>query len=298
MGLGVGWRRDGRELYHLGPKHAVMAVDIGSGPALEVGSSRLLFNVPDGLSDAQSVVPWGGVSRDGQRVVYAVGGPGASPPADPISQLAVLDRQGKLLRRIGAPGRYGQAALSPDGARIAVRWFDSFAPGGRSDIWVVDIASGKSTPITNDAPADFNPLWSPDGKQILWVSARAGGYQGIYRKASDGTGDAELIYRYDPGAPVNLRDISPDGRYLTFNSGGVILVLALQGSDAKTRKAIELSREEFTVNGECSPRTAVWWRTARTRQRISSCTSAHSTCRPARPRATPSRECRRRAPEA
>ena len=93
----------------------------------------------------------------------------------------------------------------------------------------MDIASGKSTPITNDAPPDFNPLWSPDGKQILWVSARAGGYQGIYRKASDGTGDAELIYRYDPGAPVNLRDISPDGKYLTFNSGGVILVVALQG---------------------------------------------------------------------
>ena len=249
MGLGIGWRRDGRELYYLAPKYAVMAVDVGSGPSPVLGAPRPLFSISDGLSDAQNVLPWGNMSRDGQRVVYAVAGPGASPPADSMSQLAVLDRQGKVLRRVGAPGRYGQAALSPDGSRIAVRWFDTFEPGGRSDIWVVDIASDKSTPITNDPVADFNPLWSPDGKEIFWVSARAGGYNGIYRKASDGTGDAELIYRYEPGAPVNLRDISPDGKYLTFNSGGVILVLPLAGGDAKTRKATEMSREEFAVGG-------------------------------------------------
>ena len=91
-------------------------------------------------------------------------------------------------------------------------------------------------------------MWSPDGKQIFYVSARAGGYQGIYRKNADGTGDAEFIYRYEPGAPVNLRDISADGKHLLFNSGGVILVVPLAG-DATTRKAIELSREEFLVNG-------------------------------------------------
>jgi len=47
---------------------------------------------------------------------------------------------------------------------------------------------------------------------------------------------------------VNLRDISADGTHLLFNSGGVILVLPTTG-DAKTRKAIELSREEFLLNG-------------------------------------------------
>lgn len=90
--------------------------------------------------------------------------------------------------------------------------------------------------------------WSPDGKQIFYVSARAGGYQGIYRKSADGTGEAEFIYRYEPGAPLQLRDISSDGQRLLFNSGGVILVLPLAG-DAKTRKATEVSREEFLVNG-------------------------------------------------
>jgi Tol biopolymer transport system component len=249
MGLGISWREDGRELYYLAPKHAVMAVEVTGAPTLAVGTPRMLFSVPDASNDAQNLgLNWGHVARDGQRVVYSVAPKGASAPTDPTFQLALLDRQGKVLRRVGPVGRYGQAALSPDGTRIATRWFDTFLPGGRSDIWVVDIASGKTTPITNDTPPDFAPMWSPDGKQIYYVSARSGGYQGIYRRNSDGTGDAEFIYRYDPGAPVNLRDISSDGKYLLFNSGGVILVVPTAG-DANTRKATELSREEFLVNG-------------------------------------------------
>src|SRR5688572_825439 len=249
MGLGISWRQDGRELYYLAPKHAVMAVDVTAAPAAELGTPRMLFTVPDATNDAQNLgLNWGNVARDGQRVVYSVAPKGASAPTDPTFQLALLDRQGKVLRRVGPIGRYGQTALSPDGTRIATRWFDTFQPGGRSDIWVVDIASGQTTPITNDEPPDFAPMWSPDGKQLFYVSARSGGYQGIYRKNSDGTGDAELIYRYEPGAPVNLRDISADGKHLLFNSGGVILVVPMAG-DAKTRKAIELSREEFVVNG-------------------------------------------------
>ena len=189
MGLAVSWRQDARELYYLAPKHAVMAVDVTASPALELGTPRALFSVPDATNDAQGIgLSWGNVARDGQRVVYSVAPKGASAPADPTFQLAILDRQGKVLRRVGPIGRYGQTALSPDGTRIATRWFDTFTPGGRSDIWVVDIASGKTTPITNDAPPDFAPMWSPDGKQIFYVSARAGGYQGIYRKSGGWNG--------------------------------------------------------------------------------------------------------------
>ena len=248
MGLGVTWRQDGRALLpgaqacgDGGGRHGLAGAGDGN-------AARALQRSRRDQRRAGSRLPVGQRGARWARVVYSVAPKGASLPADPISQLAILDRQGKVLQRVGPAGRYGQPALSPDGTRIATRWFDTFAAGGRSDIWVVDIASGKTTPITNDAPPDFAPMWSPDGKQIFYVSARAGGYQGIYRKNADGTGDAEFIYRYDPGAPVNLRDISADGKHLLFNSGGVILVVPMTG-DAKTRKAIELSREEFLVNG-------------------------------------------------
>ena len=252
VGLGIWWRKDGQELYYLGPNRSVMAVDVRTAPRLELGAPRQLFAVPDSLPERENAglgLWWGSVSRDGQRVVYSVTPPGASPPPDQLSQLALLDRQGTVLQRVGAPGRYGQPALSPDGTRIAVRRFDSFDAGAQSDIWSIDIATGRATRITDDVPADFNPLWSPEGRQILYVSARTGGFQGIYRKASDGSGKEELLYQYEPGAPVNLRDISPDGKYLTFNSGGVVLVVPLTGTDPSARKAIELSRDEFAVAG-------------------------------------------------
>ena len=90
------------------------------------------------------------------------------------------------------------------------------------------------------------PMWSPDGRHILYVSIR-GTYMGVYRKASDGTGGDELLFRYTEGAGIQLTDISPDGKFLTFSSGGVVLVVALTGTDVLARKAIEFSREEFDV---------------------------------------------------
>ena len=200
MGLGVSWRQDGRELYYLAPKHAVMTVDVTASPALEMGTPRALFSVPDATNDAQGLgFPWGNVARDGQRVVYSVAPRGRRCPRTRFLSSPSSTARARCCSGWGRPAADGQPALSPDGTRIATRWFDTFAAGGRSDIWVVDIASGKTTPITNDAPPDFAPMWSPDGRQIFYVSARAGGYQGIYRKSADGTGDAEFIYRYDPG---------------------------------------------------------------------------------------------------
>jgi Tol biopolymer transport system component len=78
-------------------------------------------------------------------------------------------------------------------------------------------------------------MWTGDGRQILYVSVRAGGYAGIYRRSSDGSGAEELLYRYTPGAPIFLQDLSPDGGYLTFNSGGVVLVVPLTGTDPSSR---------------------------------------------------------------
>jgi Tol biopolymer transport system component len=97
------------------------------------------------------------------------------------------------------------------------------------------------------------PMWSPDGRHILYVSVR-GSYMGVYRKAADGAGSDELLFRYTPGAGIQLTDISPDGKFLTFSSGGVVLVVPLTGTDPLARQAIEFSREEFDVAlGRFSP---------------------------------------------
>jgi Tol biopolymer transport system component len=99
-----------------------------------------------------------------------------------------------------------------------------------------------------------NMVWSPDGKQIFYGVNRPGGVNVIIRKAADGSGPEEELYRYTPGAPVNINDITPDGKFLTFDSGGVILILPLTGGAPATRQAIEVAREEyFAFGGRFSP---------------------------------------------
>jgi serine/threonine protein kinase/Tol biopolymer transport system component len=102
-------------------------------------------------------------------------------------QLAWFDRNGKLLERIGSPMPIQDVALSPDGKRAAVQWL-------ANDIRVVDLARGgvPSRLTFNTSVEDF-PVWSPDGKRILYNST-AGGGQNMYSKMSSGAGDeTELL---------------------------------------------------------------------------------------------------------
>ena len=245
-GLGlIFFRQDGKELYYMGADRGVKSVSVSTAPAFEFGKPRNLFNLPDAIPVTGTPGGLGNISRDGQRVVFVV------PQAPRLQTITVLDRQGKVVRTVGEPGFYAQPALSPDGTRVAVSRSDRNT--GNNDIWVFDMATGKSTAVTNDMPPDFGPIWSPDGKQVLYVSNRPP-YNGIYRKAWDGAGNEELLFRYTPGAGLQLADISPDGKFLTCSSGGLVLVVPLTGSDPLARKAVEFSREEFdTVDGHFSP---------------------------------------------
>jgi len=160
-----------------------------------------------------------------------------------MQQLTIFDRQGNVVTRLGEVGSYSQAAFSPDGSRIVVVKNDPDTDG--RDIWAFDIATGKSTAITSDAPPDSAPIWSPDGTQIAYVSDRDR-TNSIYRRAANGTGAEELVYTHTSGSQLILTDWSADGRFICFWSGETMFVLPLTGE----RKPIELGRER---GGRISP---------------------------------------------
>jgi predicted lipoprotein with Yx(FWY)xxD motif len=54
------------------------------------------------------------------------------------------------------------------------------------------------------------------------------------------------LFRFTPGASLQLTDISADGKYLGFSSGGALFVVALTGTDPLARKAIEYVRDEYS----------------------------------------------------
>jgi Tol biopolymer transport system component len=81
----------------------------------------------------------------------------------------------------------------------------------------VDLLTGASNRLTFDPAPDGNPVWSTDGSQIAWQSNRGGAW-GIYRKASNGSGNEELLYKSTTFSGLNLTDWSRDGRFILFQA--------------------------------------------------------------------------------
>jgi len=235
------WRRDGKEINFLAPDRGILSVSLTTSPDFEFGKPKLLFRLPETTPVAPNTAS---VNRDADRFVIAV-------PPPQLRQLTFLDRAGKAVGTIGQPGRYGNVRYSPDGKRLLALRNDPET--GNNNIWVIDIATGKATPITNDTQPINNPVWSRDGKHIAYVSFKDS-YSSIYRKAADGTGDAELLFRYTPGAGVGLTDWSPDGKFLTFTTGVLLMVPLETKEKPLERKALEWLREDFDAfDGRFSP---------------------------------------------
>lgn len=243
-GQGMGfWRQDGKEFYYLAADRGFMAVEVSTSPAFEFGKPRLLFRLPEAVNVAPGNTS---VSRDGQRFVVS------TLPAPRLQQITLFDRQGKILNKVGEPGRYGDPNLSPDGTRVVVSRVDP--KSNQNDIWSFEVATGKGRAVTNDIDPDDAPIWSPDGKQVAYVSRNQKGFSSIYRKAWDGSGSAEHMYQYTPGAFMILTDWSPDGKFMAFWSQ-VLMLVPLEGNQKGTeRKGIEWMREEYNLlHGRFSP---------------------------------------------
>ena len=137
-----------------------------------------------------------------------------------LSRLSWFDRQGKQLGIAGEPERYSYTdlALSPDGTRLAVARIDPKVAGGEVGIWgiwLLDLIRGVSTRFTFDQAPNSAPVWSPDGNRVAFAALRVGVGNGIYQKATNGSGkEQELVH--PTGEPKLPDDWSRDGRFLLY----------------------------------------------------------------------------------
>jgi Tol biopolymer transport system component len=235
------WRRDGKEISFLAPDRSIQSVSLSTSPDFEFSKPKLLFRLPETTPVAPNMAS---VNRDADRFVVAV-------PPPQLRQLTLLDRTGKVVGTVGPPGRYANVRFSPDGKRLLTAKFDPDT--GITNIWAFDIATGKATVLTKETQAVNQPVWSHDGKYVAYVQFKDS-YSSVYRKAADGTGNAELLFRYTPGAFMGLSDWSPDSKFLTFTTGVLLIVPVQTQEKALDRKALEWLRDDYdAVNGRFSP---------------------------------------------
>jgi serine/threonine protein kinase len=144
------------------------------------------------------------VARDG-TLLYRGGGTGRP-------QLLWRDLAGKVIGDPGAPNDYFAPAVSPDGGRVAFQLTDD---QGNADIWVRDLTRGSNTRLTFDPRPDSSPVWSPDGKNIIFGANRGGSWN-LYEKSADGAGEERLLFKSNQDkTPTSW---SRDGRFLLFDS--------------------------------------------------------------------------------
>jgi eukaryotic-like serine/threonine-protein kinase len=89
-----------------------------------------------------------------------------------------------------------------------------FKPEGGGDVWIIDLDRGNSTRLTFDPGVDRTPVWSPDGKQVAFASNRKGGVFNLYVKASNGTGEEQVLLETPHDKLID--DWSPDGRFILY----------------------------------------------------------------------------------
>jgi Tol biopolymer transport system component len=177
------------------------------------------------------------------RAVYSVAngevlvtqtGKGAS-----LSQLAWFDRTGKPAGTVGAPGWYNNVRLSPEGRRIAT---DQTDPDGMNiDVWLHEPARGATTRLTFDPAMDYAPVWSPDGKHVLFGSSRRLGFR-LYLKNADDSGFEEEVADLGPDWQISAWDWSRDSKNVLVRKGNELWYLTWP-----ERKAKPLLQAKWTV---------------------------------------------------
>jgi serine/threonine-protein kinase len=137
--------------------------------------------------------------------------------------------------------------LSPDGSRAAL-----FAVDQEADIWLWDLNRTTLTRVTFDGGLDLYPVWTADGRRLIFSSERAGS-RNLFWQAADGTGGAERLT--ESSNLQNAVSVSPDGTRLIFTEAAQktrddVMQVLLDG----TRRVTPLVQSPFNErNGVISP---------------------------------------------
>ena len=168
----------------------------------------------------------------GVQFAAAAAGLAAYVPGDAVSTAAPIswmDQTAKTtpLRPVSAD--WSNPRFSPDGSRLAMDIITS----GQLDVWVYEWARDTMSRLTFDAADDGIPVWTPDGRRIVFTSMRADKKSfNLYWQPADGSGEAQRLTE-SPNRQLPY-SFHPSGKYLAFveqrpGTLGDLMILPIEG---------------------------------------------------------------------
>ncbi len=158
----VAWSPDSRKLLFCSDKRGttdIFVLESSDESEPMLARSRRRETIPLAASDSEEYSPrW---SPDGKKIAYL----------EDRGHLWVMNADGTDKKLLVKGPHIGSILWSPDS-----RWMAFHKESGHwiHDVYVVSVDSGVVHNITSYASFDMGPVWSHDGKRILFTSNRAG----------------------------------------------------------------------------------------------------------------------------
>lgn len=127
----------------------------------------------------------------------------AQAPARPASRAPLPLEAARHLRYTATKGSWMSVDVSPDGQKLVVDLL--------GDLYTIPIAGGAATRLTSGMAHDAQPRWSPDGKQVAFISDRSGG-NNLWVLSADGRDTLQLSKTTDD--LFVSPEWTPDGKYV------------------------------------------------------------------------------------
>ena len=238
------WSPDGKQIAFSSDRYGNM--DVFVMPA-EGGAARRL-TVNSAAETPSAFTP------DGKYVVFSasIQDPAASAmfPTSAMTELyKVPVSGGKTEQVLGTPAELvsfnasGDAFLYQDRKGFDDEWRKHHTSSITRDIWMYDAKTGKHTNLTQRAGEDRNPVLTPDGTQVYFLSERNKGSFNVYRFALNAPEKVEKVTSFKTH-PVRFLSMGADNK-LCYTYNGEIYTQKAGGKQVKV--AIDLVRDDENI---------------------------------------------------